>query len=86
MFQQLASSLAFVHSKGICHRDIKLENILIDSTGSLSLIDFGLCCIMGQEESMQCNDFCGSDNYLVILKVDTPYIGTGSRGYASHTL
>jgi len=39
---QLFRSLAYIHSLGICHRDIKPQNLLLDpSTGVLKLCDFG---------------------------------------------
>ncbi|KAI9319670.1 kinase-like domain-containing protein [Dichotomocladium elegans] len=39
---QLLRSLAYIHSIGICHRDIKPQNLLLDpSTGVLKLCDFG---------------------------------------------
>lgn len=39
---QLFRSLAYIHSLGICHRDIKPQNLLLDpSTGILKLCDFG---------------------------------------------
>lgn len=46
MFQvymyQLFRSLAYIHSLGICHRDIKPQNLLVDpESGVLKLCDFG---------------------------------------------
>ncbi|XP_045479024.1 glycogen synthase kinase-3 beta-like isoform X4 [Harmonia axyridis] len=39
---QLFRSLAYIHSLGICHRDIKPQNLLLDpETGVLKLCDFG---------------------------------------------
>ncbi len=39
---QLFRSLAYIHSKGICHRDIKPQNLLVDTrSGVLKLCDFG---------------------------------------------
>lgn len=39
---QLFRSLAYIHSQGICHRDIKPQNLLLDpESGILKLCDFG---------------------------------------------
>lgn len=39
---QLFRSLAYIHSLGICHRDIKPQNLLLDpKSGVLKLCDFG---------------------------------------------
>lgn len=40
-FTQLVSSVEYLHSRNIAHRDIKLDNILLDDNFQLMLIDFG---------------------------------------------
>ena len=39
---QIIDALGYLHAHKIIHRDLKLENILIDKDGYLTLIDFGL--------------------------------------------
>ena len=48
---QLFRSLAYIHSSGICHRDIKPQNLLLDpNTGVLKLCDFGSAKILVENE------------------------------------
>lgn len=41
-FNQLISGVEYMHEMGICHRDLKLENILLDSHNNVKIADFGM--------------------------------------------
>lgn len=63
--KQIGESINFLHSYGIVHRDLKLENILIDLTTTpiqTKIIDFGLSKIVAFNETM--NEKCGTLLYL----------------------
>jgi 5'-AMP-activated protein kinase catalytic alpha subunit len=66
IFQQLIAGLAHCHQRGIAHRDIKLENILIDKQGKTRLIDFGLCdsVLDIHNRPRMCLDSVGSPAYI----------------------
>lgn len=43
LFKQLIQGLNYLHSNGIAHRDIKLENLLLTKDSKLKITDFGVC-------------------------------------------
>ena len=44
----LVDALAYVHAKGVVHRDIKASNVLFDGNGAPYLSDFGVSCAVGE--------------------------------------
>lgn len=51
-----------MHNKNVCHRDIKLENILIDNDLNLKIIDFGFAVVSPIERKIDI--FCGTPSYM----------------------
>ena len=41
-FKQIIEGIGYIHSKNILHRDIKLDNILLDDKGHIKIADFGV--------------------------------------------
>ena len=56
-----------MHDRKICHRDLKLENILVSSKGKTSLLkitDFGLSKQFSIDNQMKMNSFVGTKMYM----------------------
>ena len=71
IFRQLVDACDYCHKHYIYHRDLKSENILIDSNQHLTLLDFGFA--IKQRTPTKLNLFCGTPNYMppeIILKKD----------------
>ena len=61
---QIAEAMEAIHRRGILHRDLKSENVLVgfDPGGGLSakLIDFGVAEVLGQSGQLVCNTVVGT--------------------------
>jgi MAP/microtubule affinity-regulating kinase len=63
LFKQIIQGIKYIHSKNIVHRDIKLENILIDLKNNIKICDFGISKILN-DKNQKLYDQCGTPMYM----------------------
>ncbi|XP_078470545.1 uncharacterized protein LOC144732811 [Lampetra planeri] len=74
LFRQIVSAVLYCHQNGIVHRDLKLENILLDESYNVKIADFGLSSEFGNGRLL--STFCGSPLYASPEIVNgTAYLG-----------
>lgn len=61
IFRQIVDAVAHLHRHNIVHRDIKDENVIVDSTGHVQLIDFGSAAYLKPEQKF--DTFAGTLDY-----------------------
>ncbi|KAH7728601.1 CAMK protein kinase [Aphelenchoides avenae] len=72
MYRQLCEAVHYLHARGVAHRDIKLENILLDDKCDIKLADFGFSRYVKPRERSA--SFCGTKPYSAPDLVDNkPY-------------
>lgn len=56
--------LKYIHSKSVIHRDIKLENILLDNLGVVKICDFGVSKLLVEGPNEKTSECCGTPAYM----------------------
>ncbi|KAH1003233.1 hypothetical protein HUJ05_011166 [Dendroctonus ponderosae] len=61
VFSQIVAAVAYCHSQGVVHRDLKAENLLLDHNLNIKLADFGFSNQFSEGNLL--STFCGSPPY-----------------------
>ncbi|XP_066931048.1 uncharacterized protein [Clytia hemisphaerica] len=70
-FKEIVLGVQQCHQKNVAHRDLKLQNVLIDQNGIAKIADFGLGFIPS-EPGQLCDEYCGTPGYTA-PEVDRGY-------------
>ncbi|KAL4503612.1 hypothetical protein ABPG73_017355 [Tetrahymena malaccensis] len=62
IFKQIIKGVSYLHTNNIIHRDMKLENLLMDDTKNIKIIDFGFSIVIPPDKKL--NIFCGTPSYM----------------------
>eukprot|EP00826_Nyctotherus_ovalis_P012527 TRINITY_DN13320_c0_g1_i1.p1 TRINITY_DN13320_c0_g1~~TRINITY_DN13320_c0_g1_i1.p1 ORF type:complete len:393 (+),score=58.79 TRINITY_DN13320_c0_g1_i1:206-1384(+) len=62
LFAQIIAAVCYFHHKGVAHRDLKLENILLDENRNVKIIDFGFSVVANSVSRLKA--FCGTPSYM----------------------
>jgi NUAK family SNF1-like kinase len=62
VFKQIMEGMAYLHQNGVVHRDIKLDNILLDGHGNIKIADFGVSRKVIDNEILF--EQCGTPAYI----------------------
>lgn len=62
LFFQVCQGIRYLHDRHIVHRDVKLENLLLDEQGTVKIIDFGFSTIVPPGKKLKI--FCGTPSYM----------------------
>ncbi|KAJ7827048.1 kinase-like domain-containing protein [Mycena olivaceomarginata] len=80
LFAQLISGVWYMHQQNIVHRDLKLENLLLDRHRNLVITDFGFANRFDHDRNDLMETMCGSPCYAApeLVNQNGLYVGTAA--------
>ena len=79
LFAQLVSGVGYLHKKGIIHRDLKLENLLLDRNRNIIITDFGFANTFNPDDELGDDIEQNLANREFVKKMDLERVTKGSR-------
>ncbi|MGW0435405.1 protein kinase domain-containing protein [Micromonospora sp. NPDC003197] len=78
---EVAAALAGAHARGVVHRDITPNNVMLTSTGA-KVVDFGISALIGERDVSQDGSLLGTPAYLAPERLDGGQVSPAADVYA----
>ena len=94
IFSQILNGIEFLHSKGIHHRDMSLENLMMKKDGTCLIIDFGMCVRCPMDENGNFKPIaqlppCSKKSYLppeIFMNTEPHFCGAAAEIWSLGTI